>query len=77
MLKLAIAAALTSAFVGSAFAGKTLDTIKQRGQLVCGVNPSLPGFSAADSQGNWAGLDVDPAVYAGPLRERAGARHFP
>ena len=40
-------------------AGKTIDTIKQRGQLVCGVNPSLPGFSAADSQGNWAGLDVD------------------
>ena len=59
MLKLAIAAALTTAFVGSAFAGKTLDTIKQRGQLVCGVNPSLPGFSSADSQGNWAGLDVD------------------
>jgi general L-amino acid transport system substrate-binding protein len=42
-----------------AHAGKTLDTIKQRGQLVCGVNPSLPGFSAADSQGRWAGLDVD------------------
>ena len=33
-----------------AFAGKTLDAIKQRGQLICGVNPSLPGFSAADSQ---------------------------
>ena len=42
-----------------AHAGKTLDAIKPRGQLVCGVNPSLPGFSAADSQGNWAGLDVD------------------
>ena len=42
-----------------AYAGKTLDTIKQRGQLVCGVNPSLPGFAAADSQGNWSGLDID------------------
>jgi general L-amino acid transport system substrate-binding protein len=42
-----------------AHAGKTLDAIKARGQLVCGVNPSLPGFSAADSQGVWAGLDVD------------------
>ena len=42
-----------------AMAGKTLDAIKQRGQLICGVNPSLPGFAAADSQGNWAGLDVD------------------
>ena len=42
-----------------AMAGKTIDAIKARGQLVCGVNPSLPGFSAADSQGVWAGLDVD------------------
>ena len=42
-----------------AHAGKTIDAIKARGQLVCGVNPSLPGFAAADSQGNWTGLDVD------------------
>ena len=44
---------------GPAMAGKTIDAIKARGQLICGVNPSLPGFSAADSQGVWAGLDVD------------------
>jgi general L-amino acid transport system substrate-binding protein len=43
----------------AAFAGKTLDAIKARGQLVCGVNTGLAGFSAADSQGNWTGLDVD------------------
>jgi general L-amino acid transport system substrate-binding protein len=42
-----------------AHAGKVLDAIKQRGQLVCGVNTGLAGFSAADSQGNWSGLDVD------------------
>ncbi|NDP42854.1 MAG: amino acid ABC transporter substrate-binding protein [Aromatoleum sp.] len=59
MHKLVVAVALTAAFVGTAHAGKTLDTIKQKGQIVCGVNPSLPGFSAADSQGNWTGLDVD------------------
>ncbi|MEO8345979.1 MAG: amino acid ABC transporter substrate-binding protein [Betaproteobacteria bacterium] len=46
-------------FAGSAFAGKTLDAIKQRDQVVCGVNTGLAGFSAADSQGNWIGLDVD------------------
>ncbi len=40
-------------------AGKTLDAIKQRGQLVCGVSTGLAGFSAADSQGNWTGIDVD------------------
>jgi general L-amino acid transport system substrate-binding protein len=43
----------------AAHAGKTLDAIKARGQLVCGVNTGLAGFSAADSQGNWTGLDVD------------------
>ena len=37
----------------SAMAGKTLDQIKQRGQVVCGVNTGLAGFSAADSSGNW------------------------
>ncbi len=42
-----------------AHAGKTLDAIKARGQLVCGVNTGLAGFSAADSAGNWTGLDVD------------------
>jgi len=40
-------------------AGKTVDEIKKRGQLVCGVSTGLAGFSAADSQGNWSGLDVD------------------
>jgi len=33
--------------------------VRARGQVVCGVNTGLPGFSAADSQGNWSGLDVD------------------
>ena len=42
-----------------AFAGKDLDAIKSRGTLVCGVNTGLAGFSAADSQGKWSGLDVD------------------
>lgn len=54
-------ALLSAALLGSlpAHAGKTLDAIKARGQLVCGVNTGLPGFGAADSQGNWHGLDVD------------------
>ncbi len=60
MLKLylpAIAAAVLAA--APVQAGKTLDTIKSRGQLVCGVNTGLAGFSQADSQGKWTGLDVD------------------
>lgn len=59
-LKLKIAAlAFATTFAAPAFAGKTLDAIKQKGFVQCGVNVSLPGFSAADSQGNWKGLDVD------------------
>jgi general L-amino acid transport system substrate-binding protein len=54
-----IAGLLTLAVATPALAGKTIDAIKARGQLVCGVNVGLAGFSAADSQGNWTGLDVD------------------
>ena len=40
-------------------AGKTLDAIKARKEVVCGVSTGLAGFSAADSKGRWTGLDVD------------------
>ena len=56
---LAATAVAAAAVTAPAHAGKTLDAIKARGQLVCGVNTGLAGFSAADSQGNWTGLDVD------------------
>jgi general L-amino acid transport system substrate-binding protein len=56
-LGLFVATALMAAI--PAHAGKVLDGIKSRGQLVCGVNTGLAGFSQADSQGNWTGLDVD------------------
>jgi len=49
----------TSSAPVTARAGKTLDEVKQRGQVVCGVNTSAPGFSAADSEGRWVGMDVD------------------
>lgn len=44
---------------GNAYAGKTLDAIKARGTIKCGVNTGLAGFSIADSQGNWTGLDAE------------------
>ena len=56
---LAGAAIAVTLAAGPAFAGKTVDAIKARGQVVCGVNTGLAGFSAADSAGNWSGLDVD------------------
>ena len=35
--------------------GQTLKTIKERGSLICGINPGLPGFSLKDDRGNWTG----------------------
>ena len=58
-LALGAAAAVAVLAAAPAHAGKTLDAIKQRGQLVCGVHIGLAGFSQADSQGAWTGLDVD------------------
>jgi general L-amino acid transport system substrate-binding protein len=79
MIKHAVAAALALSCIGAAHAGKTLDAINQRGQLVCGVNPSLPGFSAADSQGNWTGLDVDvcKAIAATILKDAGKIKWVP
>jgi general L-amino acid transport system substrate-binding protein len=63
----------------AALAGKTLDAVKQRGELTCGVNTSAPGFSAADSQGRWQGLDVDlcRAVAAAALGDAGKVKFVP
>jgi general L-amino acid transport system substrate-binding protein len=54
------AMALALSFAAApALAGKTLDAIKQRGSLKCGVTNGVAGFSAPDTQGRWSGLDVD------------------
>ncbi len=42
-----------------AFAGETLDGVKQKGFVQCGVSTGLPGFSSTNDQGEWTGLDVD------------------
>lgn len=40
-------------------ADSTLDIVKKRGHLKCGVSQGLPGFSNPDDKGNWSGMDVD------------------
>jgi general L-amino acid transport system substrate-binding protein len=47
------------AFGAGAAHASTLDTVKQRGQLVCGVNPGLAGFGLPDDKGVYKGLDID------------------
>ncbi len=43
----------------AASAASTLEIVKQRGSLQCGVSQGVAGFSAPDNQGNWSGFDVD------------------
>ncbi len=68
-----------TAFPGTALAGKTLDAVKQRGEVICGVNTTAPGFSNADSQGHWRGLDVDlcRAVAAATLGDANKVKFVP
>ncbi|MGG4605510.1 amino acid ABC transporter substrate-binding protein [Paenalcaligenes sp. Me131] len=44
---------------GVTYAAETLDKVKQQGFVQCGVHVGLPGFSIADSKGQWGGIDVD------------------
>lgn len=37
----------------------TLDDVKAKGFIQCGVNQGLPGFSNTDDKGDWTGIDVD------------------
>jgi len=52
-------AALVAALVAFAAQAGTLETVKQRGALVCGVSEGLGGFSDRDAAGAWSGFDVD------------------
>ena len=57
----------------------TLDSVKDKGYVQCGVSTGLPGFSNADSSGNWQGLDVDVcrAVAAATLGDASKVKYTP
>ena len=46
-------------FAAVAHAGPTLDAVKKKGFVQCGVSTGLPGFSVADDTGTYTGIDVD------------------
>jgi len=62
-----------SAAAGSA---ATLDDVKAKGEVSCGVHTGLAGFAAPDDQGNWKGFDSDfcravaAAVFGDPTKVR-------
>ncbi|OLS63603.1 General L-amino acid-binding periplasmic protein AapJ precursor [Pseudomonas putida] len=51
--------ALASLLSTSAMAGTTLDNIKKKGFIQCGISDGLPGFSFTDAKGSFHGFDVD------------------
>src|SRR5204862_7834800 len=51
--------ATVSAFAAASASAGTLDDIKAKGFVQCGVSQGLAGFSLPDAQNNWTGLDVD------------------
>ncbi|HTJ96207.1 MAG TPA: amino acid ABC transporter substrate-binding protein [Rhodocyclaceae bacterium] len=64
---------------GTAHAGKTLDAVRERGQLACGISTGVAGFSASDSKGEWQGIDVDVcrAIAAAVLKDPNKVRWSP
>ena len=56
--KLISTAAVALTVSAGATAG-TLDDVKAKGFIQCGVSQGVPGFSNADDSGNWTGIDVD------------------
>lgn len=58
LLLLGAAAALLGSSL-PASAGRTLDAIKQRGAVNCGVHTGRAGFALPDANGRWSGFDVD------------------
>lgn len=53
--------ATATAIVGllaSGAAAQTLDEVRDRGELICGINTGLTGFAFTDEEGNWQGFDV-------------------
>jgi general L-amino acid transport system substrate-binding protein len=53
-----LAVAAVGSAVSAASAG-TLDDVKKKGFLQCGVNTGLPGFASPNDKGEWTGFDVD------------------
>ena len=81
MLRRAMAAAAAALlhWGSPAEAGQTLDGVRQRGILACGVSTGIAGFSLPDSQGIWRGMDAElcRAAAAAVLGDPAKVRFAP
>ncbi len=78
MKRVALVCAILSIAVVSAQAG-TLEDVKKKGILTCGISEGVPGFSIPDSTGKWVGFDVDMsrAVAAAVLNDASKVKYVP
>ena len=58
-MKTKIIAAIVAAALSAPAAADTLDDVRAKGFVQCGVSQGLPGFSMFNDAGDWSGLDVD------------------
>jgi len=74
-----LTAGVAAAALSMSTQAATLDDVKARGVLSCGVSTGLAGFSEKDEQGNWSGLDVDVcrAVAAAVLGDASKVQYKP
>ncbi len=61
MKKLIVVIALSVFMMVSAAWSGTLEDVREKGVLTCGISEGVPGFSIPDSTGHWKGFDVDMA----------------
>ena len=59
MIKLLAAVAAVALVSGASARAATLDTVKARGTVQCGISTGVAGFSLADGQGNYTGIDTE------------------
>jgi general L-amino acid transport system substrate-binding protein len=60
LIGLAVAVLVAAvAIIYEVYDTRTLKRTVRRGEVLCGVNKGLPGFSIPDDKGNWTGFDVD------------------
>ncbi|HXQ52736.1 MAG TPA: amino acid ABC transporter substrate-binding protein [Stellaceae bacterium] len=76
---LGVGMVMAAAAVQLASAASTLDAVKGKGYVACAVNTGLAGFSMADQQGHFTGLDVDVcrAIAAAVLGSAEKAKFVP
>jgi general L-amino acid transport system substrate-binding protein len=77
MFSIALGAAVS--LVAASATAATLDDVKAKGHVQCGVSQGLIGFSQPDDQNRWTGLDVDfcRAVAAAIFNDSEAVRFTP